>query len=77
MDDLEERNKIRSSHTNYLSIIREHGRAEAKKIVAARLRELADIVESDGDPDVFGWLDEGKPSPTASYVLTLSYPWGG
>lgn len=77
MNNLNDRDKIRCGQDNYLSLVREYGRDEAKKIIASRLRELADIVESDGYPDVFGWSDEGRPGPIASYVLTLSYPWGG
>jgi hypothetical protein len=77
MDDLNDRDKIRFSQSNYLLLVGEYGRDEAKKIIASRLRELADIVESDGYPDVFGWVDAGKPGPIASYILTLSYPWGG
>jgi CheY-like chemotaxis protein len=51
--------------------------AGANAYIATRLRELANTVESDGYPGVFGWTDGGRPSPIATYQLTLSYPWGG
>ena len=61
----------------FQSLRHEHGEDEANRIVAKRLRELADIVEADGYPKVFGWTDEGRPGPIATYQLTMSFPWGG
>lgn len=64
---------------NYRKLEIEHGREEARKIVAKRLRELADTVEKDGYPDVFGFTDEdfGSPLPVATLTITMSYPWPG
>lgn len=70
--------KMVSDHQwGYQSLHHQLGEEEANKHIAARLRELADIVESDDYPRVFGWTDGGDPCPIATYQLTISYPWGG
>lgn len=66
------------SQADYHELVRKLGSHEAaEKHIAARLRELADIVESSEYPKVFGWSDEGAFSPIGSIAITLSYPWGG
>jgi RecJ-like exonuclease len=69
------------SQKYYEDLVKELGSdEEAEKHIAKRLRELADIVESDDYPRVFGWSDEekfGKVLPMMSVTLTLSYPWPG
>ena len=70
-------NGIGEHQCGFQSLRCKFGEEEANRIIASRLRELADIVESSGYPKVFGWTDEGRPGPTAKYTLTLSYPWGG
>lgn len=66
------------SQADYHDLVKELGSREAAdKHIANRLRELADIVESPDYPKVFGWRDDGKPSPTSTVSITLSFPWGG
>jgi len=66
---------------SYQDLINELGSdKEAEKHIAKRLRELADIVESDNYPKVFGWSDDDRSDevlPMMSFTLTLSYPWPG
>ena len=61
---------------NFCQLEEKHGEKQANKIIANRLRELADIVENDEYPKVFGFQDV-KSGPIISFDLTLSYPWGG
>jgi len=54
------------------------GRKAADRHIASRLRELADIVESDEWPDVISWQDDREFEPMMTTVkLTLSLPLGG
>lgn len=49
------------SQKYYEDLVKELGSGkEAEKHIAKRLRELADIVETDGYPYVLGWSDEEK-----------------
>jgi len=59
-----------------------NARRLAKRDLARRLRQFADIVEADGYPDVFGCeLPEDDPPCSkrlmASITVILSHPWPG
>ena len=77
MSELNKPERMSDHQWGFQKIRHEIGEDAANAVIAKRLRELADIVESDEYPRVFGWTDDGRPSPIASYQLTLSFPWGG
>ena len=63
---------------NYNDLTYTHGRETANKLVADRLRYLADVIESEEHPDVFLFVN--TPINSAMPVdlkLILSYLWGG
>lgn len=62
---------------NYVQLVHELGEKQAEKLVAARLRELADVIEAEGWPKVFGFEDSGDGGVMIEFKLLLSYPWPG
>jgi len=60
----------------WASMRAELGDKEAKRLIVARLRELADHIEGDESPYLAHWSEESK-CPFVSVELDLSHPWGG
>ncbi len=59
-------------------LCQEHGDQEAKRIVCGWLRTMADEIESDRWPEVFGAeRKELEIGPMVILSVTTSFPWGG
>lgn len=61
-----------------------HGDAEARRLLAAKLRAFLEAVEAPGFPDVYdceiaapGEPPCGDEEPWETLSITLSNPWGG
>ncbi len=60
-------------------LIRDAGSEDAaNKILAAKLRDMADKIEAPGYPMVFGFTDvETTALPVRTLTVSISHPWPG